>query len=259
MVLVHPQWDPIAIQVAGLSIRWYGLCYALAILGLNAWLIKRAARFPNVPVVLYDSLLLWATIGIVLGGRIGYVLFYQPSWLVDDPWFLLQLYRPGMSFHGGLIGVSLAIIGVARYYRVPILQLGDPVASVVPWGLALGRLGNFINGELWGIPTHGHWGMIFPWVDNLPRHPAQLYQMLLEGVLLGIILYCYTLKPRRAGQTVGLFLLGYGLARSLVECVRVPDPQYGYLAWGWLTMGQLLSVPLCLMGIYLMVRRKNES
>lgn len=252
-MLTYPAIDPVAFQLGPVAVHWYGLMYVVGILG--AWALGRYhARRPWSPVqpAQVDDLVFWAAIGVIAGGRIGYLLFYQggPPW--SDPLVLFRVWEGGMSFHGGLLGVTLALWLYARRQRRTLLAIADFVAPLVPIGLAAGRFGNFINGELWGKVTDLPWGMTGTGLGPEPRHPSMLYEMLLEGFVLFALLQWFARRPRPAGATAGLFLAGYGVFRFLVELVRLPDPQLGYLAWGWLTMGQLLSLPMILLGVALL-------
>jgi len=201
------------------------------------------------------DLVFYAALGLVIGGRIGYLLFYRIDLFFIDPWVVFKVWEGGMSFHGGLIGGALGLFLLAKRYQKSFLEVTDFCVPLIPLGLAAGRLGNFINGELWGRVTTQAWGMIFPHVDNLPRHPSQLYECLLEGVVLFALLWWYTNKPRPLGQATGLFLVGYGCLRIIAECFRAPDVQWGFVAWHCLTMGQLLSVPMILLGTILLLKR----
>lgn len=203
-----------------------------------------------------DDLLTWLIFGLVLGGRLGYVLFYNLPYYLEYPQDVFKVWQGGMAFHGGAIGVTLVIVLFARKNRLPILTVGDFLVPLVPVGLFLGRLANFVNGELWGRVTDLPIGMVFPApsAGGLPRHPSQLYEAGLEGVGLFLLLWLYSRVPRRVGSTTGLFLLGYGFFRFLVEFARQPDAQVGYLAFDWLTMGQVLSVPMMLLGLWFFLR-----
>ena len=194
-------------------------------------------------------------IGIILGGRIGYVLFYDLPVYIHDPMEIMRIWNGGMSFHGGLLGVLGAFWYFARTRGRTFLEVSDFIAPLIPQGLFFGRLGNFINGELWGKVSDAPWAVVFPGAGPLPRHPSQLYEAALEGLLLFIILWVFSLKPRKVGAVSGLFALAYGVFRFAVEFVRMPDVQLGYLAFGWLTMGQLLCVPLILAGAWLLCRK----
>ena len=277
-----PDIDPVWFSIGPLDIRWYALAYVSGIV-LGWWYANRLARNnavwqpgkPPVTTVQLDDLVLWITVGIILGGRLGYALFYRPELYGDlftgADWgqrlALFRLWDGGMSFHGGLIGVSLAIVGFARKNRIRLLSLGDLVAPVAPIGLFFGRMANFINGELWGRPTDAPWGMVFC-NDTLlrlygqcaaglqPRHPSQLYEAALEGVALAVILWLAVFKGRllaKPGYVTGIFLFGYGLARALLENVRQPDAGLDNLPLG-LTMGMMLSLPMMLIGAWLIWR-----
>ncbi|SIT72169.1 Prolipoprotein diacylglyceryl transferase [Ectothiorhodosinus mongolicus] len=249
MYPTHPFIDPVALSIGPIAVHWYGLMY---LFGFGAfWLLGWIrSRQPNALINAdqLTDLLFFGVAGVILGGRIGYVLFYQPGSLLQDPLLLVRLWEGGMSFHGGLLGVVLACVFFARSRQIPFLKLTDFVAPLIPLGLGFGRIGNWINGELWGRPTDLPWAMIFPMVDQLPRHPSQLYQASLEGLVLFILLWWFSARPRPIGAVSGVFLLAYGLFRFVVEFVREPDLHLGYLALGWLTMGQLLSLPMMLAG-----------
>lgn len=251
-MLQYPQIDPIALQIGPLAIHWYGLMY-LAGFALVWWFGRLRIRRGHTDLSLRDleDIIFYGVIGVVLGGRLGYALFYKPETYLADPLQLLYLWQGGMSFHGGLVGVIVVMLLLARKKQKSLLEIGDFIAPLVPLGLATGRLGNFINGELWGRPTNLPWGMVFPQAgDFQPRHPSQLYEMALEGIVLFVILWWLARTPRPTGQLSGLFLIGYGVFRFLVEFSREPDAFLGLLAGG-LTMGQLLSVPMILAGIAL--------
>jgi phosphatidylglycerol:prolipoprotein diacylglycerol transferase len=254
-MLTYPSIDPVAVAVGPLKVHWYGLMY---LLGFAAfwWLGKRRARTqPWSPVrpEQVSDMLFYGALGVVLGGRIGYVLFYDLAAVADDPLRLLRLWEGGMSFHGGLIGVLLSMVWVARKYATTFLRIGDFVAPMIPIGLGAGRIGNFINGELWGRTTDVPWAMVFPGGGPLARHPSQLYQFALEGVALFLLLWLFSMRRRPVGAVSGLFLAGYAVFRFVVEFVREPDAHLGFLAFGWLTMGQLLTVPMFLAGLALML------
>ncbi|WP_305856191.1 prolipoprotein diacylglyceryl transferase [Balneatrix alpica] len=250
-MLTYPQIDPVALQLGPLKIHWYGLMYLLGFAA--AWWLgrRRMSRFAMNGEQLSD-LIFACALGVVVGGRVGYVLFYHLDRFFQDPLWLFAVWEGGMSFHGGLLGVLLALVWHARKLNLRFLQLGDFIAPLVPIGLGAGRIGNFIGGELWGRPTDGPWAMVFPHVDLLPRHPSQLYQFALEGLALFVVLWLYSSKPRATGAVSGLFLIGYGLARFVVEFARQPDAHLGFIAFEWLTMGQLLSLPMIVAGIWLM-------
>jgi phosphatidylglycerol:prolipoprotein diacylglycerol transferase len=256
-MLIHPQFDPAAIRIGSFAIHWYGLMYLLAFAQflLLGRIRIRAPQYQALGWTYKDleDLLFAGVLGVVLGGRIGYTLFYMPGFYLAHPLDILKIWEGGMSFHGGLLGVLLALLWFANRQKTRFFVVSDLVAPLVPFGLAFGRLGNFINGELWGRPTDLPWAMIFPMVDNLPRHPSQIYQFLGEGITLGIVLWIYASKPRKTGQVSGLFLLGYGICRFLAEFAREPDAFLGLLGLG-LSMGQWLSMPMIFFGIYLIVR-----
>lgn len=259
-MLVHPNIDPVAVHLGPLKIHWYGLMYLLGFWGCW-WLGVVRGRKPWVDWSRerMSDVLFYVVMGVILGGRLGYELFYaftpDGRWIPwHNPISVIQVWDGGMSFHGGLIGVSFAMILFAYHEKLPIFRVSDVVATVVPFGLFTGRIGNFINGELWGAPTTLPWGMVFPTTDpaQLPRHPSQLYEAGLEGLALLGILWWFGNKPRPRMASTGLFLLGYGVFRMLIELVRVPDAQFGYLAFGWLTMGQILSLPMVIGGAIIM-------
>ncbi|AHE98743.1 prolipoprotein diacylglyceryl transferase [Thioalkalivibrio paradoxus] len=249
---VHPFIDPVAITLGPFRLHWYGLMYLIGFLAFW-WLGTRRARRADSPLTPHQvgDLLFWGVLGVIVGGRLGHVFLYNFDSFLQDPLMPLRLWEGGMAFHGGLIGVLLAIAWYAHRLGVSFLRLGDFVAPLIPIGLGAGRIGNWINGELWGKPTDLPWAMVFPAADYLPRHPSQLYQAFLEGLVLFTVLWLVSRKPRPTGLISGLFLALYGSFRFLVEFVRVPDAHIGYLAFGWLTMGQALSAPLILAGLAL--------
>ena len=251
-----PQIDPVALSIGSLQLRWYGLMY-LAGFGLGWFLGRWRASRPGSgwTAADVDDLLTCVMIGIILGGRIGYVLFYDLPVYVQDPMEILRIWNGGMSFHGGLLGVLGAFWYFARTRGRTFLEVSDFIAPLVPQGLFFGRLGNFINGELWGKVSDVPWAMVFPSGGPYPRHPSQLYEALLEGLLLFFMVWFFSAKQRKPGAVSGLFALGYAIFRFAVEFVRVPDVQLGYLAFGWLTMGQLLCLPLMIAGVWLLCRK----
>jgi len=248
-MLVHPQFDPVALSLGPIAIRWYGLMYLVAF-GLFFFLGRyRAKRDPwrGVSYALIDDLLFFGVLGVVLGGRLGYVLFYKPGYYAAHPLEMFAVWQGGMAFHGGFLGVLVAAWWVARRHRIAWLALTDFIAPLIPCGLAAGRMGNFINGELWGRPTDMPWAIIFPLGGPVPRHPSQLYQFALEGLLLFAMLWLYSAGRRPAGAVSGAFLLGYGVFRFAAEYFREPDNFLGLLAFD-LSMGQWLSLPMIAAG-----------
>jgi phosphatidylglycerol:prolipoprotein diacylglycerol transferase len=250
-MLSYPNIDPVAISLGSLKIHWYGLMYLVGFAG--AWFLGRIrSRKIGWSDVQIDDLIFYSAMGVVIGGRVGYVLFYNFPEFINNPIILFKIWQGGMSFHGGLMGVLVAMSLFGRKYNHSFFSVTDFIAPLVPVGLGAGRIGNFINGELWGKPTESVFGMLVPGLGALPRHPSQLYEAALEGFALFMILWFYSNKPRPTMAVSGLFLIGYGVFRFSVEFVRLPDVQLGYLAFGWLTMGQLLTVPMLLLGSYLM-------
>jgi phosphatidylglycerol:prolipoprotein diacylglycerol transferase len=250
-MLIHPQFDPVAISVGPLSIHWYGLMYLIGFflfIVLGRYRIKHNPQSAITPTLLDDALF-YGVLGVILGGRLGHILFYQFSYYLQHPMEIFAIWQGGMSFHGGFLGVILAMALLAHKHKLPWLAVTDFIAPLVPLGLGAGRIGNFINGELWGRPTDVPWGMIFPHVDTLPRHPSQLYEFALEGIALFILLWIYSSKPRPVGAVSGMFLTGYGVFRSFAEFFREPDDGFmGILTWG-VSMGQWLSLPMIAAGI----------
>jgi phosphatidylglycerol:prolipoprotein diacylglycerol transferase len=257
-VLLFPGFDPVLIQIGPLAIRWYALAYIVSL--LLGWRLMRglAQRSPAVATMeQVDDFLTWATLGVVLGGRLGYVLFYQPAAFLARPLSALEVWQGGMSFHGGALGVAVALILFCRKHAIPLLGFADRLAVVVPLGLMLGRIANFINGELWGRIANPAlpWAMIFPQAGPEPRHPSQLYQAGMEGLLLLVLMWTLSRSAAiraRFGFLTGAFLAGYAVARSVGELFRQPDPFLGFLYAG-ATMGQLLSLPMLVAGVLLMV------
>ena len=252
-LLIHPNIDPIAFSIGPLAVRWYGLMY-LAGFAIGWWLGTRRIAKGQAPITRaqLDDLLFLIVLGVILGGRLGYVLFYKPAYYAAHPLEILAIWQGGMSFHGGLLGVMLAMVVAARRHKVDWLRLMDFLAPLVPPGIAAGRLGNFINAELPGRVTDVPWGMVFPGAGEAPRHPSQLYQFALEGLTLFIVLWWFSSKPRPRGQVSAMFLLGYGVLRFVAEFAREPDSFIGYLALG-LTMGQWLCLAMIAAGAALLI------
>jgi phosphatidylglycerol:prolipoprotein diacylglycerol transferase len=257
-VLIFPQFDPVAIAVGPFMVRWYALAYIAGLVA--AWrLVRRWVR--STPVVAtpeqVDDFLTWATLGVVLGGRLGYVLFYNLPVFLAEPWQIVMVWQGGMAFHGGMLGVVVALLLFCRQQKISVLGLGDRIAIAAPIGLGLGRLANFVNGELWGreAPADLPWAMTFPTGGDVLRHPSQLYQALMEGFLLFALLLILSRFSRvrvLRGVLSGVFLAGYAVARIIGEFFRQPDAQLGFLFAG-ATMGQLLSIPMLLGGLGLMI------
>ena len=258
LAIPFPMIDPVMIEVGPFAIRWYALAYISGlVLGwlYLRWLVQRPG-WQLTPLDL-DDLLLYVTIGVVLGGRLGYVFFYRPDFYLSHPGEILQVWQGGMSFHGGMLGVIVAMALFAWRRGIAFFEVGDAVAAAVPIGLFFGRIANFINGELYGRATDVPWAMVFPHGGPDPRHPSQLYEAILEGLVLFLILFWVARRPRiseTAGLIGGLFLIGYGLARSFVEFFREPDEHLGFLLGGSITMGQILSLPMILIGLALLAK-----
>ena len=264
-MLIHPQFDPIALSLGPLAVRWYGLMY---LAGFVAFLLlgrRRAATQPwhGLKPAALDDLLFYGVLGVIVGGRLGQVLFYEPAYYLAHPLEIFAVWKGGMSFHGGFLGVLAAMALCANKRGLSFWQVTDFIAPLVPIGLGLGRVGNFINGELWGRvvanPTAPDlpWAMVFPFVDALPRHPSQLYQALGEGLLLFLLLWWYSGRQRARGTVSALFLIGYGSARWIGEYFREPDP--GVFGQSYLvSMGQWLSLPMIVVGVYLFLRWRKS-
>lgn len=265
-IMPYPQIDPIAFSIGPVAVHWYGIAYVVGI--MLGWLYaRRLIETPGLwrgdaPAtrVQLDDFLVWAAVGIILGGRIGYILFYDFANVAADPLRAVQVWNGGMSFHGGLAGTTLAMILFARRNGIPIWSLFDIVAAVVPIGLFFGRIANFVNGELWGRLSDAPWAVIFPEAGPFARHPSQLYEAGLEGIVLLAVLAIAIYRSgamKRPGLVTGLFVTGYALSRITVEFFREPDPQLGYLFGGWLTMGMLLSLPMLAVGLWAIVRARS--
>nr|VFK45487.1 MAG: phosphatidylglycerol:prolipoprotein diacylglycerol transferase [Candidatus Kentron sp. TC] len=253
---MYLELDPIALQLGSFSIHWYGIMYLLAF-GVGWWLgrLRAADALSPWQPAQVDDIVFYCALGAVLGGRIGYTLFYDLAYFIEAPWAIFQVWKGGMSFHGGLLGVCFAMWWYAIRHGRGFFQVADFIAPLTPPGLGAGRLGNFINGELWGKTTDLPWGVVFPHPNAGPllRHPSQLYEAFLEGAVLFVILWLFSGKPRPTMAVSGLFLVGYGIFRFLVEFIRIPDQFLGYLAFDWLTMGQILSIPMIAMGVSLLL------
>lgn len=283
-MLIHPQFNPVALQLGPLAIHWYGLMYLAGFMTF-LWLGRKriamlnkvqapkqkaqgakgkahnnsTAHLPIVDNKLLDDMLFYGVLGVIIGGRLGEVLFYSPGYYFSHPLKIIAVWEGGMSFHGGFIGALTAMAWFAHKHKIRLLQLTDFIAPLVPPGLAFGRIGNFINGELWGRPTDMPWAMIFPKVDNLPRHPSQLYEFALEGVLLFVLLWLYSRKPRPVGAVSGLFLIGYGCFRFLGEFTRNPDDGiFGLMTFG-ISMGQWLSLPMVAAGVAMLLWSNRKA
>lgn len=265
-VTAFVRWDnlgvgPVALDLGFFQLRWYSLAYLAGIL-IGWWYLLKLIDRPGAPMARRhaDDMVFYATLGILLGGRLGYVFFYRPDFYWENPGDIIRLWDGGMSFHGGVIGVSLGILYMARKHQLNWLRIHDYIACCVPFGLFFGRLANFVNGELWGRPTNVPWAMIFPTGGEVPRHPSQLYEAGLEGIVLFLLLWFLFWKTDaryQPGKLVGTFILGYGISRFLVELVRQPDVGLEHLSWG-LTMGQTLTVPMILGGVYLIATAKGR-
>lgn len=252
-MIPYPDINPIALELGPLAIRWYGLMY---LVGFAAawWLGRRRAARPDSPVTpqQVDDLVFYGALGVILGGRIGYALFYGFDEVLRDPLRLLRLWEGGMSFHGGFLGVLAAMALYARRIQSGFFRITDFIAPLVPLGLGAGRIGNFLNAELWGRPTDLPWAVVFPQIDALPRHPSQLYEFFLEGIVLFALVWLFSSRQRPLGAVSGMFLLGYGVFRFAVEYTREPDGFLGFL-WLDLTMGQWLSLPMAIAGVLMLV------
>ncbi len=261
--MIHPQFDPIAIQLGPIAVHWYGLMY---LLGFMQYLLLGRLRVDQAQIKSQgfvkedlEDLLFYAVLGVICGGRLGYCFFYLPGHYLVNPLDIFKVWQGGMSFHGGFLGVIVAIAWFSHKRKIAFFHVADMIAPLVPFGLAFGRIGNFINGELWGRPTDVPWGMVFPQAgDELIRHPSQLYEFAGEGIILGVLLWLYARHPRRAAQTSGVFMVGYGIVRFLAEFTREPDRFLGTLSLG-LSMGQWLSIPMIIFGAYLMFRPQKIS
>jgi len=263
-MLIHPNFDPVVIQLGPLAVHWYGLMYLFGFAGFYFLASYRAKHYAylkkqNWGTDQISDLVFYGAIGAVLGGRIGYALFYKFNDYIDAPLSIFKVWEGGMSFHGGLLGVGLALLLFAKKSSLSFWQVADFVAPAAPIGLFFGRMGNFINQELWGKTTDLPWGMVFSNGGPLPRHPSMLYEAILEGLLLLIIVWWFARQSRSPGQVTGVFLMFYAIFRFIVEFVRVPDEHLQYLLFNWVTMGQLLCLPMLIYGIYLRFRRSTST
>ncbi len=269
-MLTFPQINPVALDlgtinlfgfvIGPIQVHWYGVMYLIAFGGAWALATYRRAKNPALwSAEQISDLVFYGALGAVLGGRMGSVLFYNFDRFIADPLWLFQVWDGGMSFHGGFLGVLIAFYFYSRSINKEFWETMDFIAPFVPFGLGAGRLGNFIGGELWGRPTDMPWGMVFPHVDALPRHPSQLYELALEGIVLFIVVWWFSARPRPRMAVCGVFAVGYGSFRFLIEFFREPDLHIGFIAFDWLTMGQLLSTPMVLAGALLLYLAYNKQ
>jgi len=263
-MLAYLSINPVAFHIGSWPVHWYGLMYLIGLLAgwaLLAWRIRHLAVSGGAIINSEQlaDLVFYTAFGAIIGGRVGYLLFYDWSLFITHPLILFKVWEGGMSFHGGLLGVIIALWFYARKLGKSLVDLTDFIAPVVPIGLGAGRIGNFINGELWGRVTQVSWAMIFPSGGFLPRHPSQLYESFLEGLVLFCLLWIYSRKPRPRGAVSALFLLGYGIFRFIVEFYREPDAHIGFLALGWMTEGQLLSLPMIILGVVMWVWSRRRA
>lgn len=278
-MMIHPQYDPVALSLGPIQVHWYGLMYLLAFAAAYGLAWYRSSKREGWTTEMVSDLVFFGALGVILGGRIGYVLFYQFDQFLANPAYIFRVWEGGMSFHGGFLGVALAMLYFARKYKKPLFTVLDFVVPCVPTGLLFGRIGNYINGELWGRVSDGgyNWLTYFPQATNfdlqlltdnpalktlmaeingqylLPRHPSQLYEAFAEGLLLFIILWWFSSKPRPRMAASGLFVFGYGLSRFIIEFFRQPDADQGFVLLGWMTKGQMLSAPMIIVGLLLLI------
>jgi len=261
-MIAYPNINPIAVDLGFISVHWYGVSYVVGILA--AWLLLRyRARYLQVSLdnEQIADLVFFVVLGIIIGGRLGSVVFYNFDYYLGHPLEIFFIHKGGMSFHGGLIGVIFSVWFFSYKKNISFFRISDFIAPVIPIGLGCGRIGNFINGELWGSPSNLPWAMIFPdpAAGGIPRHPSQLYEAFFEGLVLFIILWWFSRIPRPVRATSGLFLIFYGVFRFLVEFVRIPDQHIGYIAFNWLTMGQLLTIPMVIFGIIFFIMAYQDE
>lgn len=251
-MLHYPSFNPVAFNLGPIKVHWYGIMYLLSFAigwGLAVFRANRVRGIWNSDFV--TDLLFYVAMGVIIGGRVGYMILYDLPSLVANPLSLFAVWQGGMSFHGGFVGVLLAVALFCRKKKVGFFTVADFIAPIIPIGLAAGRLGNFINGELWGKVTNVPWAMVFPTGGPLPRHPSELYEFLLEGVVLFLLLWFFSAKPKPRMAVSAVFLIGYSCMRIFCEFFRVPDPQFGYVLWGWVTMGMVYSIPMLVWGVWL--------
>ena len=263
-MLTHPNFDPVAFSIGPLSVHWYGVMYVLSFFSAYCLCNYRIKKYSSIINSKWDSnvvsdLIFYSALGAVLGGRLGYVLFYKFGYYLSNPLEVFFVNQGGMSFHGGLIGVIVAMVLFALKMELTFWEVSDFAAIVTPIGLFFGRMGNFVNQELWGKTTEVPWGMVFTNGGPLPRHPSMLYEAFLEGLVLLFVLYWVARKKRPLGLLSGLFLIGYSVSRILVELVRVPDQHLQYLLFDWVTMGQILSLPMMIFGFLLVFWANKNS
>lgn len=252
-MLHYPKFEPVILSIGPLKVHWYGLMYILGF-GLAWWLANYRAKQTHGQWTKnqIEDLIFYSALGVIIGGRVGYILFYDFFDFLAQPLTLFQVWKGGMSFHGGLLGVLISLSVYCQKHQKKFFEVTDFIAPLVPLGLAAGRIGNFINGELWGRATNVPWAMIFPTGGPIPRHPSQLYEFVAEGILLFTVLWLYSAKKKPYKAVSGLFLVGYSIARFTCEFFRQPDAQLDYIAFNWLTMGQLLCVPMFVIGLFIL-------
>jgi phosphatidylglycerol---prolipoprotein diacylglyceryl transferase len=260
-MFIYPNINPVAFSIGPIEVHWYGLMYLVGFAsawGLALFRVKRYQLDWTKEQV--SDLIFYAALGVIIGGRLGYMFFYVGVEFILRPWILFKLWDGGMSFHGGLLGVIISLFYFSSKFGKTFWAVADFAVPLVPIGIAAGRLGNFINGELWGRVTSVPWAMIYPHVDDKLRHPSQLYEFFLEGIVLFILVWWYARKPRKSGAVSAVFLVDYGILRLIAETFRQPDSQLGYIAFGWLTMGQLLSLPMIIAGlaIFAYIKKKHD-
>ncbi len=257
-MLTYPDINPVALHLGSFTIHWYGVMYLLGFIGAFFYCYRRRLVQPT-PFETDEvlDLIFYVTVGVIFGGTWGYLIFYEPHFLAADPLKALRFWEPGRSFHGGLLGVIIAVLVFCKVHRRHFWEVTDFIAPAIPIGIATGRIGNFINGELWGRVTTVPWGMVFPHAGTVARHPSQWYEFGLEGVALFIILHLYSKHPRRPGAISGMFLAVYGMMRFFIEFFREPDLNRGFIAFGWVTMGQALSAMMIVAGLFILNWRRN--